>query len=185
MATTLEAMTHLQQSNSNENIEHAQRALAQARSEQLDPAVGSLPQLAILMQFVDLCSTLQKFDPAQAVPKMQALQTALEKISEGDSWTEDGLFAIPVTHAGLPITKSSSGVIQSLPNGTISMVFNWLPREDIYTLGCLLSGIIIAHRNTTDGQKAEQMFLEGLRTQSSQYGARMKCILLTCITRKP
>lgn len=168
MATTLEAMAHLQQSNSSENIEHAQRALAQARSEQLDPAVGSLAQLAILMQFVDICSTLQKIDPGQAVPKMQALQTTMETVSEGRSWAEDGLFAIPVTHAGLSMTKSSSGVIQSLPDGTISMVFSWLPKEDIYMIGCLLSGIIMTHRNTTDGQKAEQMFLEGLRAQNSQ-----------------
>ena len=168
MASALEAMTYLQQSNSNENIEHAQRALALARSEQLDPAVGSVPQLAILMQFVDICSTLQKFDSTQAVPKMQALQATLENIFEDQSWTEDGSFAISVTHAGLPITMPSSGVIQSLPDGTKSMVFNWLPKEDIYILGCLLSGIIMAHRNTTDGQKAEQMFLEGLRTQDSQ-----------------
>lgn len=168
MATTLEAMTHLRQSNSTENIEQAQRALAVARSQQLDPAVASLPQLATLMQFVDLCSTLQRLDPAQAVSKMHALQTTLEALPEGHSSTEEGSFAISIAHAGLSATKPSIGVVRSMSDGSTELIFNWLPREDIYTLGCLLSGIAITHRNTTDGLKAEQMLKEGLRSQDSQ-----------------
>lgn len=165
----MEAMIHLRQSNSNENIEHAQRALAVARSQQLDPAVGSLPHLAALMQFVDLCSTLLKFDSGQAVAKMQALQTTLEALREDHSQADDGVFAISVAHGGSLGTKFNSGVLQYLPDGKTVLIFNWMLREDVYTLGCLLSGIAMAHRNTMDGQKAEQMFKEGLRSHASQY----------------
>lgn len=172
MATTLEAMTHLRQSNSTENIEQAQRALAVARSQQLDPAVASLPQLATLVQCVDLCSTLQKLDPPQAELKMRALQSMLDTLPEGQSMTEEGLFAISIAHAGFSATKPSMGVVRSMPDGSTELVFNWLPREDIYALGCLLSGIAITHRNTTDGQKAERMLKEGLRSQDGQYSIR-------------
>lgn len=168
MATTLEAMTHLRQSNSTENIEQAQRALAVARSQQLDPAVASLPQLATLMQCVDLCSTLQRLDPAQAMSKMHALQTTLEALPEGQSLIEEGSFAISIAHTGFSATKTSIGVVRSMSDGRTELVFNWLPKEDMYALGCLLSGIAITHRNTTDGQKAEQMLREGLRSQDSQ-----------------
>lgn len=168
MATTLEAMTHLRQSNSTENIEQAQRALAVARSQQLDPAVAALPQLAILTQYVDLCSTLQRLDPAQAVSKMHALQTTLEALPEGHSLTEEGSFPISMAHVGSSATKPSFGVVRSKPDGSTELIFNWLPRDDIYALGCLLSGIAITHRNTTDGLKAEQMLKEGLRSQDSQ-----------------
>lgn len=164
MATTLEAMTHLRQSNSTENTEQAQRALAVARSQQLDSGVASHPQLAILMQCVDLCTTLQRLDPAQAVLKMHALQTALEALPEG----QGGSFAIPIAHAGFAATKPSTGVVRSMSDGSTELIFNWLAREDIYALSCLLSGIAITHRNTTDGQKAEQMLKEGLCSQDSQ-----------------
>ncbi|MCJ1268992.1 hypothetical protein MMC22_008880 [Lobaria immixta] len=165
MATTLEAMTHLRQSNSTENIEQAQRALAVARSQQLDPAVSALPQLATLVQCVDLCSTLQKLDPPQAELKMRTLQTMLDTLPEGHSLTEEGSFAISIAHARFSATKPSMGVVRSMPDGSTELVFNWLPRDDIYALGCLLSGIAITHRNTTDGQKAERMLKEGLRSQ--------------------
>ena len=167
MATTLEAMTYLRQSNNTENIEQAQRALAVARSQQLDPAVSSLPQLAAFVQCVDLCSTLQRLDPGQAVLKMHALQTTLESLPERHSLTEEGLFAISIAHTGSSATKSSTGVVRSMSDGSTELIFNWMPREDVYTLGCLLSGIAITHRNTTDGQKAEQMLKEGLRSQNS------------------
>lgn len=183
MATTLEAMTHLRQSNSTENIEQAQRALAVARSQQLDPAVSALPQLATLVQCVDLCSTLQKLDPPQAELKMRTLQTMLDTLPEGHSLTEEGSFAISIAHARFSATKPSMGVVRSMPDGSTELVFNWLPRDDIYALGCLLSGIAITHRNTTDGQKAERMLKEGLRSQDGKYSSRRITIFADVMLR--
>lgn len=164
IASTIEAMAHLRQSNSNEDIEQAQRSLADARSCQLDPLVASLPQLAALMQFIDLCSTLRKFDPNQAVSKMQAMQSILEPFFEASS-TENGVFAIPICRSPYSSSGSTGGVIQNLSDGGLGLMFNWLPGEDIYLLGFLLSGIALAH----DNQRAEKMFREGLKTRESKY----------------
>ena len=167
-ACVLEALVHLQISSSTESIEQAQRALAIARSSQLDPAVGAVPQLTALIQFADLCCTLEKFDPNQAVPKMQAMQAILENVKDGQAWTEDGSFHIPIAHPGTFRLATQSGIIRSEPDGKLMLMFNWMPKDDIYVLGYLLNSIAIAHRNTSDGQKAEQMLREGIRTQEGQ-----------------
>lgn len=167
IAATLEALTHLRESSSAESIEQAQRALAAARSSQLDPVVGGIPQLAVLTHFVDLCCTLKKFDPAQAVSKMQAMQKMLETVDTGHSWTDDGSFAIPTMYSGTSKVRTNSGIVRSQTDGTLVLMFSWMPREDIYVLGFLLSSLALAHRNTTDGQKTEQMLKEGIRMQES------------------
>ncbi len=162
MAATLEAMIHLRQSNRTENIEQAERALAAARSHQGDSLCNSLPQLVTTMQFVDICCAQQRFDPTQSEEKMKALQTTLPTLLKGVSWTEDGSFSIP-------ITSISSGVMQSMSDGTnTALKFSWLPREDTSALACLLSGAAMFHRNATDGQKSEQILREGFRTLDSQ-----------------
>ena len=169
IAATIEAMISLEQFNSAEGFEQAQRSLAAARSSQLDPIVGSIPQFGALMQFVDLCSALQNFDPAQATSRIQAMQAIIETSSDDDVWTSDGSFAIPIRRPGLSTTSTNSGIVRSLPDGSVGLMFNWMPRQDAYTLCFLLSGIALSHRNTTDGQKSEQMFREGLRHLESAY----------------
>ena len=168
IASILEALVHLRQSSSAESIEQAQRALAVARSLQLDPVVGGVHQLTVLTHFADLCCTLQKFEPTQAISKMQALQIALENVNDGQAWTQDGTFIIPIAHPATFRLATQSGIIRTDADGKLMLMFNWMPKEDIYILGFLLSSIAIAHRNSSDGQKAEQMLKEGIRAQESQ-----------------
>lgn len=169
IAKIMETMIHMQQSNGAEAFEQAQRSLAEARSCQLDPLVGSLPQLSALMQFLDLCSTLQKFDPSQAMSKIKVMQTTLESVPGGNLWTEDGFFTIPTRQIDYLSTKPTSGIVRNMPDGSLGLMFNWLPGGDVYLLGFLLGGIASTHKNTTDGQKAEQMLKEGLRTLESRF----------------
>ncbi|MCJ1456119.1 hypothetical protein MMC28_006478 [Mycoblastus sanguinarius] len=164
-ATTLEALTCLRQSSDAESVEQAQRALAVVRSLQLDPAIGKISQLEVLTSLVDLCCHLQHFDPAQAMPKFQILQTAMKAVEEGNSWTDSGCFAIPMSNARMPSCTGRSGIIRKEDNGFLSLMFNWMPKEDIYRIGYFLSGVALAHRNTTDGQKSENMLNEGIRRQ--------------------
>lgn len=160
---TLEALTCLRISSNGEYIEEAQRALAGVRSLQLDPAIGELHQLTILISFVDLCCQLQQFEPHQALLKMQILQNALKTVKSSQSWTEDGSFAIPMPNARMPNCKSQNGIIRKTNNESIVLMFNWLPKEDIYNVGYLLGGVSMANRNTIDGQKSEHMLEEGIK----------------------
>ena len=160
---TLEALTCLKISSNAEYIEEAQRALAGVRSLQLDPSIGEIHQLTVLLSFVDLCCQLQQFEPRQAGSKMQIMQNALKTVDSSQSWTDDGSFGIPMAIERMPSCKSQTGVIRRSNNGLIVMMFSWMPKEDIYNLGYLLGGTSIANRNTVDGQKSEHMFEEGVK----------------------
>lgn len=163
IGTTLEALTCLKMSSSADYIEEAQRALAVVRSLQLDPAIGELHQLTVLVSFVDLCCQLQQFEPHQAVLKMQIMQSAINTVKSSQTWTDDGSFAIPIPTARMPSCKSQSGVIRRINGDSIVIMFNWMPKEDIYNVGYLLGGVSMANRNTIDGQKSERMLEEGIK----------------------
>ena len=162
IGTTLEALTCLRVSNSAEYIEEAQRALAGVRSLQLDPAIGELHNLTVLVSFVDLCCQLQQFEPQQVMSKMQIMQNALKTVASSPSWTDDGCFGIPMAIARMPSSKSRTGIIRKRDDDSITLMFSWMPKEDIYNVGYLLGGASMANRNTVDGQKSEHMLEEGI-----------------------
>ncbi|KAL8795971.1 MAG: hypothetical protein Q9195_001546 [Heterodermia aff. obscurata] len=166
IASCLEALIHLQESDSAESIEQAQRAIALARRSQLDRAVRDAPKLIAMTHFVDLCCTLRRFEPSQATAKMQAMQATLEALREGSCLGDDSSFNIPIDHTAGMEPRSINGVICVNANGTQLLNFDWIPTQDIYSLGFLLSGICVAHKNTSDGQKAESMLHEGIRLQT-------------------
>ena len=166
-ASIMEALTYLHRSNSTESIEQAQRALAAARSAQLDPEAQTVPQLAAMAYFVDLCCSLQQNDPTQAISKMTAMQISLDQSLANRQWTDDGLCYVPISRESgktLQGNGSLSGIVQTSMDQKYSMIISWLPREDIYELGYLLSAAVVMHRNTTDGQKAEKYLKEASRT---------------------
>ena len=170
IATTLEALTSLKMSNDDESIEQAQRALAGVRSLQLDPEIGQMHQLAILTSFVDLCCHLQHFEPAQVLSKMHTMQNTLKNLDDNRYWTADGSFAIPIPHARMPSCKTRrGGIVQKEENGSLVLIFNWLPREDICTVEYLLSGLAMSHRNMLDGQKSEHILEEGIQRLECTY----------------
>lgn len=164
--STLEALIHLRVSSSAESIEQAQRALALARSLQLDPAVGEMSQILVLINIVDLSCSLQHFDPSQAVSKMQAMQASLE--NRNNNWREDGSFLVPVKSQGASRAPNGNGIVRMGPKGSLSVVFSWVPWSDIYALGYLFSSMAIAHRSTSDGLRSEQMLKEGVRCLDSK-----------------
>ena len=180
IASNLEALIHLQESDSAESIEQAQRAIALARRSQLDPAVGDAPKLVAMTHFVDLCCTLRRFEPNQAMAKMQAMQATLEALRDGSSLGDDNSFYIPIYHTAGMESRSRNGVIHSSSDGPQLLNFDWIPTQDIYSLGFLLSAICVAHKNTSDGQKSESMLHEGIRLQQSKFLLADLVVALTC-----
>lgn len=163
-ASTLEALTHLRHSSSLESIEQAQRALAAARSIQMDSLLARVPQLAALTYFVDLCCSLQNFDPAQATLKMQNMQAFLDPAIEDSHWTTDGRFSVPITQGDLPqASKLHADIVRTDLEGSLALELNWLPKEDIYALAYLLSGATVSYLNASDGRKGEKFLKEGIR----------------------
>lgn len=179
IAMTLEAVIHLGEPDSSESIEQAQRAIALARSSQLDPAVGGAPKLVALTHFVDLCCTLRRFDPNQVTAKMQAMQATLEILRESPSMTDDGSLSVPINHTKGTQHRSQNGAVRNGQDGTQHLMFDWIPIHDVYALGFLLSGICVAHKNSSDGHKAETMLNEGIRLQESRFGRSGRLPVLT------
>lgn len=166
LSSTLEALIYLRESSSVESLEQAQRALATARSLQFDPKVGIISQIVVLTNIVDLCCSLQHFDPSQAVSKMQAMQTSLE--TQNDAWQADGSLLVPVHSQTASRSPNGSGIVRGDISGSLLVNFSWTPQNDIYALGYMLSSLAIAHRNTSDGLRSEQMLKEGLRCLASK-----------------
>jgi len=166
IASTMEAMTHLHRLNSAESIEQAQRALAAGRSSQLDPACNGIPQLTSMMHFVDISCSLQQIDPPHAMAKMQALHQTLDTSQMDPNWTDDGLIHVPIspgTAKSLHDSGVTGGVLQVNSNGAVNIRINWLPKEEVYALGYLLSAAVTDHRNASDGQKSEKYIKEAKR----------------------
>ena len=162
-AASMEALVHLQ-GFSPESAESAQNALGSARSVQLDPAVVDNPQMQILMEFVDLCCTLQDMNPDQSSQKMKSMQRTMDSIVDNDDkWDDHGTLYIPLTRQSINGVTLTGGGLISEHNGSPMLMLTWLPKSDVYALGYLLSAVTVAHKNVVDGHKAEKFLEEGLR----------------------
>ena len=166
LASINEAIIHLHRSSSAESIEQAQRAIATARSSQLNPSSHDIPQLIALINFADIACTLQKNDSIEGMQKMKTMQEFLDQHFKDKRWGEDGMCNVPVgkeTAKSLQGSGSASGVIRYDGHENLCLVLSWLPRGAVYSIGYILSGSIIAHRNAFDGKKSEQYLEQALR----------------------
>jgi hypothetical protein len=176
----MEALAHIHRSNSAESIEQAQRALAAARSFQLDDSSQHIPQLTSMAQYIDICCSLQISDPKQALVKAEALQKTLDTYLTDPNWTTDGLIHVPMslpTANSLHDCGSSGGVIQLSPTGAAYLIINWLPKDEIYALGYLMNGAVYCHRNSVDGEKSEKFLKEAKEKVLSK-----SCLVCPCST---
>lgn len=163
MAAVIEALAHLQQGTGSDAIEQAQRAIALARSHQLNDELRHIPQLATLTQMVDICCSLLEYDMPQASQKLKVLQTLADETLHDPNWHADGSFSIPLNGKSAGPSSIDTGDILQVQNGTVLLSFNWLPQHDLYALSYFLSSITLSAKNSYDGRKAEQFLDEGLR----------------------
>ncbi|KAJ5613100.1 hypothetical protein N7510_006294 [Penicillium lagena] len=164
MAAVIEALAHLQQGTSSDSIEQAQRAVAVARSHQLNDELRHVPQLTTIVQMVDICCSLLEYDVNQSAQKLKAMQTLMdEALSDTTNWSSDGSFSIPLSGKSAGPSSMDTGDILQVHNGTLLLSFNWLPQHDLYTLCYFISSITLSAKNSYDGRKAEKYLDEGLR----------------------
>lgn len=163
MAAVIEALAHLQQGTGSDAIEQAQRAVAAARSHQLNEELRHIPQLATLTQMVDICCSLLEYDVPQASQKLKILQSLADGTLTDRNWRADGSFSIPLNGKSAGPSSIDTGDILQVQNGILLLSFNWLPQHDLYALSYFLSSITLSAKNSYDGRKAEQFLDEGLR----------------------
>ncbi|KAI9808690.1 MAG: hypothetical protein M1825_003842 [Sarcosagium campestre] len=163
-AAIMEALAHLR-SASDSAIEQAQRALAAARSLQLTEAVVGQPQLVTLIHVLDLICSLMESNPAQAIPKMDALKALMDKEQAESTWTAEGIILVPIKQrqGSSNLVQSTGGIFLHGADGFDRLAFSWLPARDVYALSFFLCGAAMSHRSSHDGHKAEKYFLEGIK----------------------
>ena len=164
-ASAIEALIHINRSNTSEAIEQAQRALAAARSSQLSPIAQRLPQITMMTHFVDLCCSVFPDDPDQAGNKMRVLHSTLDSLSEDDNWSDNGTFLVPLsptTARSIPGRCLDGGILRPDSTGNVAMQISWLPKDEVYTLGYILSAIVTVYKNASDGQRAENFLREAI-----------------------
>jgi len=163
ISAVTEALAHLQQSTSPDSIEQAQRALAIARSHQLDDEVRDIPQISTLIQMVDISCSLLEYDINQSAQKLQIMQTLMDQKINDPHWRDDGSFSIPLNGKSVGPSSADTGDILQVENGTLVLTLNWLPQHDLYALCYFLSSVTMSAKNSHDGRKAEKYLEEGLR----------------------
>ncbi|KAL4780540.1 cohesin loading factor-domain-containing protein [Aspergillus varians] len=163
MSAIVEALAHLQHGSSSDSIEQAQRAIAAARSHQLNDELRHIPQLTTLVQIVDICCSLLEYDVNQSSQKLRVLQDLMDERLNDSNWRPDGSFSIPLSGKSAGPSSMDTGDILQVQNGTLLLSFSWLPQHDLYALCYFLSSVTLSCKNSLDGRKAEKFLQEGVR----------------------
>ncbi|KAL4898531.1 cohesin loading factor-domain-containing protein [Aspergillus ambiguus] len=171
MSAVIEALAHLQHGTTWDSIEQAQRAVAHARSYQLNDDLRNIPQLNTLVQMVDICCSLLDYDINQSSQKLKILQDMMDERLNDPNWRPDGSFSIPLNGKSAGPSSIDTGDILQVQNGTLLLSFNWLPQHDLYALCYFLSSVTLCCKNSYDGRKAEKFLQEGIRMIQGSFKA--------------
>lgn len=134
---TLEAMIHLR-SSAADRLEQAQRAIAQARSLQLELTTKQLGSITILIDYIDVACSIQQGQPSQE--KLTALQSKVDQNAKPD----DGTFSVLIERSSnANLTFNTGGVFRKASDGRDELVFAWLPQNDFGMLAYYLSGMVV------------------------------------------
>lgn len=163
VAAVIEALAHLQQSASPDSIEQAQRAIATARSHQLDPTVRDILQISTMVHMVDISCSLLEYDLNQSSQKLQIMQNLMDQRVNDSRWGDDGSFTIPLNSKPTASSAAETSDILHVEDGRLCLTLNWLPQQDLYALCFFLSSVTLSAKNTHNGRKAEEYLKEGLR----------------------
>ncbi|EHY56642.1 hypothetical protein HRR83_002275 [Exophiala dermatitidis] len=160
-AALLEALLHLS-SPAHDAVTATQMALAQVRSLQTNPNVEKIPQMTVLMEFIDLSCSVRAADVAQMEKKRKQLHTVLYESIDSPNWRGDGFIRVPVSKRSLAgIQLQADGHIVER-DGKYFLTFSWLGKEEVEALGFLFSADSCAFKNGADGGKAERFAQSGL-----------------------
>jgi hypothetical protein len=136
---TLEAMVHLR-SLTSDNVEQTQRAVAAARTYQLQSSVKNLTQIWALLDCIDLACSLSEYHHDQQGRKAEVMQKMMDDAIGSEAWRMDGQFAVPLESSPSSLTDSTCGIFERT-NGKDHLMFSWLRSRDLWALCYLLSGI--------------------------------------------
>jgi len=160
----LEAMVHLR-SSASDHLEHAQRAIASARSLQLELSTKQLGSVAVLIDCIDIACSLQHGQ--SNAEKLVALQHKADQEFKPDN----GVFSVLIEKSfGGNLTFSTGGVFRKAEDGRDELVIAWLPKHDFRTLAYFLSGL-----SSLPHDKGSKYLNEGHRVTQGMFRLVVSC----------
>ena len=156
LASLLEALVSLR--NGADGVEAAQRALTRVFTQQ-NAGCDLPPQLEVLTQVLDICSSHLLGKTLDCDPKVRKLHAMLDQPDRWADWKDDGEFEMFVnpSRPGRP------------PE---ALKLRWLNKDDVFTLGYFLSGLCKLQKNVEESGKAERFLTEGLKTVERESSPR-------------
>ncbi|KAL5121532.1 hypothetical protein ACEQ8H_000604 [Pleosporales sp. CAS-2024a] len=128
----LEALVHLR-SSAGDRVEQAQRAIAAARSLQLQVSPEQLGSFGTLLDIVDVTCGIHNGAPDNA--KSTALISSALDEKTNSLWSDTGSLTIVIERSsGSNMTVDTGGIFRKNSAGHDELVFAWLPKEDLQTL---------------------------------------------------
>lgn len=135
-ASLIEAVTHLR-SGGPEAIQHAQTALAAARTYQLDQD-SSIRQFGALAQFLDVACSLRQGNPAQMATTLRSLRLYMDESLKDHSWSESSdVVAVPMNFLrqnAQVVTQDTRMILESRADGRYNLFMSFLNKRDAYAL---------------------------------------------------
>jgi hypothetical protein len=128
----LEAMVHLR-SGAADRIDNVQRAIAAARSLQLQVSAKQLGSFGTLIDIIDIATGIQKGSPNPQ--KSTALLESILRDTDGQSVSQSGVFTVLIERSfGGNLTFDTAGIFRKNLEQKDELVFAWLPKEDLQAL---------------------------------------------------
>ncbi|KAF2129068.1 hypothetical protein P153DRAFT_317645 [Dothidotthia symphoricarpi CBS 119687] len=166
--SAFEAMVHLR-SGAPDRLEHAQRAIAAARSLQLQVSSTQLGSFGTLIDIIDVACGVQ-----QGIPngkKSIALIEAMATHNDETPSKANGHFTVLIERSfGGSLTMDTGGVFHKSGDGRDELVFTWLPTEDLKTLCLHISALdqSVHERGLVYIKEAHARSREASKRQTSQ-----------------
>jgi hypothetical protein len=125
-----------------DSIEQAQRAIAAARSLQLEVSASELGHVAVLINILDLACSLQQNSTSEAFEKRRIVQADVDS-QGGEGEDSTSTFSVLIERSfDEKLTGMTGGIFQKDGQGRDQITFSWLSKRDLYALGYYLSGVV-------------------------------------------
>ncbi|KAK8182103.1 cohesin loading factor-domain-containing protein [Phyllosticta paracitricarpa] len=161
-ALAMEATVHLRIM-APDSVEQAQRAIASARSLQLQSTEKELGFMVPYLDLMDLLCHLQTSKASAAGARMSSLQAILDNLIQRKDLEETESFSILIHQSQTgPLTAMTGGIFQRGDGGRDRLTVSWMRRRDLCALGYYLSATTFQlHSPTAD--RLQRFLEEGLR----------------------
>ena len=162
-ACLVESLLHLRDTGG-DRLTHAQTALANARSLQLNPDVEHHPQMVALVELLDIICHLEtrSFDVAHLdIKRKNMAQTITAVVQKNSNWSKDESIWLRIKSSSLRgIATQDCGLVQEV-DGKHYIALSWIGKLELEAITYLMNGICMAKQNAKMYGRAEEYLNEG------------------------